>query len=202
MLQGLMRNCWFFQKKKKKKKKRENSGATQSIQRVCRVITPSSGLCDSYHSHQIHLLSASNISQSYICFQPISSSTKTHTKSLIILSSIFKYEPPRLAREMLTNAVLSGCYLHCLGRKFSLDNSELIKLSNLFAPGPGLRTVVLPITEHGSVPFSLLPMHQPPGTSMPGPRDKSSESTLSSTGSSWRNFRANGALLSIIFCMS
>jgi len=73
---------------------------------------------------------------------------------------------------MLTNTVLGGGYLHCLGRKFSLDNRELIILSNLLAPAPGLRSVVLPITEHGSVPFSLLPMHQPPGTSMPEPRDR------------------------------
>lgn len=125
----------------------------------------------------------------------------TNAKSLTILSSMSNIDH-LIWRKRCLLMQSSMLYLHCLGRKFSLDNREPIKLSNLLAPELGLRTVVLPITEHGSVPFSLLPMHQPPGTIMPGPRDKSSESTLSSTGSSWRNFRANGALLLIILCMS
>lgn len=93
-------------------------------------------------------------------------------------------------------------YLHCLGRKLSSDNKELIRFSSLFAPAVGLRTVILPTTEHGSVPFFPIPMHHPPGAIMPRPRNRSSESILSSTGSSWWNFLANGALLSTILCMS
>lgn len=98
------------------------------------------------------------------------------------------------------NLLLS--YLHCLGRKFPSDKRERINFSSLPAPGPGLRAVVLPTTEQGSLPFSLGPMHQPPGTSIPGPRNKSSASILSSTGSSLGNFLANGALLSIMLDMS
>lgn len=97
---------------------------------------------------------------------------------------------------------VGSCYLHCLGRKFSCDSRELIRFSSLFAPGPGLRIVELPATEHGSDPFFLLPMHQPPGTNMSCPRPNKLASILSRTGSSWRNFLAKGALLSIILGMS
>lgn len=106
-----MRKCWFFRqqkkektiiiRKKKKTKKKEKKRKTVGLHNQFSVYAMYTQLCDSYHSHQIHLLSASNISQSYICFQPISSSTKTHTKSLIILSSIFKYEPPRWQERCL-----------------------------------------------------------------------------------------------------
>ena len=78
----------------------------------------------------------------------------------------------------------------------------MMRVSSLFAPGVGLRSVVFPATKHGSVPFSPLPMHQPPGTIIPGPRDRSSESILSRTGSSRGNFLAKGALLSTILDMS
>ncbi|KAF7802918.1 Beta-glucuronosyltransferase GlcAT14A [Senna tora] len=92
--------------------------------------------------------------------------------------------------------------MHCLGRKFSFDNSEFIKFSSLFNPGPGFRTVVSPTTEQGSDPFSLLPMHQPPGTTIPRSLDNRLASTLSNTGSSLWNFLAKGVLLSTILCMS
>lgn len=93
-------------------------------------------------------------------------------------------------------------YLHCLGRNFSSDNRELIRVSSRFAPGPGFNTLVLPAMEHGSVPFSWLPMHQPPATTMLGRLCRSCLSISSSTGSSPTNFLANGALLSTILCIS
>lgn len=58
-------------------------------------------------------------------------------------------------------------YLHCLGRKLPLDKRDLIRSSNLLAPAPGLRSVVSPTTEQGSVPFSPVPTHHPPGTTIP-----------------------------------
>lgn len=85
-------------------------------------------------------------------------------------------------------------YLHWLRRNFSSDKSDSISRSILIAPGPGRRIVAFPTTRQGSLPFFLLPAHHPPGTIMFGPRNKSSASILSSTGSSLWNFRANGAL--------
>lgn len=129
----------------------------------------------------------------------------TYTRKIgymIISSSICCCRLTQLIWEAPGIAGFFSSYLHCPGRNFSFDNREVIKDPSLLAPGPGLRTVVLPTTEHGSLPFFLLPMHQPPGVTIPGFLDKSSESILSSTGSSRGNFLANGALLSTILCMS
>jgi len=85
------------------------------------------------------------------------------------------------------------CHKHRLLRNSS-DNSTWSSSCSLSAPGPGLNTVSLPRNEHGSAPPSDEPIHHAPGENL-WVRPKSSLSILSSTGSSFGNFRAKGALL-------
>ena len=92
-------------------------------------------------------------------------------------------------------------YVHCFDLNLLLDNNEATSFPTRFAPKLGLRSVTFPATKHGSDPFSRVPMHHPPGTIISGPRESSSESIRSRTGSSRWNFRAKGALLSIILRM-
>ncbi|KAG9153850.1 hypothetical protein Leryth_005960 [Lithospermum erythrorhizon] len=89
---------------------------------------------------------------------------------------------------------------HCLLRKSS-DSSSSVNFCNLIAPGPGLKTESSPLSEHGSFPFSELPMHHAPGAKR-FVRSSSSLSILSNTGSSLRNFLANAAPLLTILLKS
>ncbi|MFS7948290.1 hypothetical protein Hanom_Chr06g00558211 [Helianthus anomalus] len=115
----------------------------------------------------------------------------------------FSAQPFSRTRTNYIRSTFTTCsYLHCRGLKLSSDRSEFTRISSRFAPLVGSSRVRFPTTEHGSDPFSRLPMHHPPGTIISGPRNSKSESILSSTGSSWWNFLANGALLSTIFDMS
>lgn len=92
------------------------------------------------------------------------------------------------------------CHKHCFFRESS-DNSTSSSSFNLSAPGPGLNIVPFPRNKHGSAPSSELPIHHAPGAKLVV-RPRSSLSILSRTGSSFANFRANGALLLTILSKS
>lgn len=90
-------------------------------------------------------------------------------------------------------------YLHCLFLGFPVDTSFDNRAFSLLEPAPDLRTpkLNLPSTEAEQAP-PLPSEHQPPLLNSPFLRRRSSRSILSSTGSFFLNFLANGTLLRII----
>lgn len=84
-------------------------------------------------------------------------------------------------------------HLHYLGWNFSSDRSDATSRCSLIAWRPGCRT-------QGSLPFSNVPAHKPPGVGMsrPPPRDRNTGSPRQSV---W-NLRANGASLATIWSRS
>lgn len=87
------------------------------------------------------------------------------------------------------------CYIHCLDLKLSGSKSFNSNFSNFAELFVGLRTKDLPKKEHGSLSFTELPKHHPPGVNRSGALLNSLVSIISRTGLSLAKECANGAPL-------
>ena len=90
-------------------------------------------------------------------------------------------------------AEVSKSHIYCLAWKFSGANNFNSNPSSFLSPGPGLKTARSPLTTQGSLAFSRLPTHHPPGVNWPSEQPKSSLSILSRTRSSLAKLVANAA---------
>lgn len=66
--------------------------------------------------------------------------------TLYMIKKLVQYLQLCMARQV------SYTKIHCSERNFGFANRRSIKPCNLWAPGPGLRRLVSPLTAHGSSP--------------------------------------------------
>lgn len=124
----------------------------------------------STHSSHTHLaLISPTLSQSQ--------HSRTTSSSTVLMNNQKAY----LGRKRIEETIQwSSSMIHCCVWNVPFERSSTRRFSSLFAPGPGLKMSASPHTTQVSLDS---PRHHPPGTTLPGPRPRTSLSMRSSTGS-------------------